>query len=747
MLKMVSILLSLSLLLGSSAGALDVTKLYNFDLIERVEGAPFSKAQIDALDKVGFFLSPLETKKALDPNEMIYRDFDEMLTDYQKLAGDSDMYERNASNAVFITSDLMLHIYHLLIDKTFQVIEEDEFYPILLDITQKMYTKSLADYEKNEIDVKKCDAAYFLVPLCLLEGAQTEESEKSSDAEVGMPAILDTKIEPASDYDDEDSKAVMAALASHKNSTPKEIYDMANQELKKILKANSTGRSPIFPGNESKQIDYTQFTPRSHYTKNAVLRSYFRALMWYGRMGFEVKDKTLTRMALYIVKNINLLNLLPAWESIYDPTVFFVGESDDLTVYDYTKLINQVYGKITPNLEFPDDQQLISFMQAASKLEGPKILSDMYVFATMEDVPEKAELLESTKAFRFMGQRFIPDSYIFSTLTQGDEPADRETGQKLPSMPTALMVMSIFGSDTADGLLDDWIKKNAPDSDKVIAKYKDKLQKEFAALDDEVWTQNIYWGWIYTFRALFEDYGSEYPIFMQNKSWKEKCLLTSLGSWTELRHDTLLYAKQSAAEMGSGMRQELPGVVKGYVEPNLEFFKRFIILNATTVTELTKFGLLDGERTVQYKKKYEVFASVLSFLERIAQAELSGAKISDDDFEKLRTVPYWLQSTVTPVPYEDVTRLKDTWMGLIADVHTDFKTGQILYEAIGMPVKLFVVIKDQNGARLTRGLTYSYYEFPRGLGKRVNDADWQAIIYEKEGTVPPMPTWTKDIIR
>ena len=52
---------------------------------------------------------------------------------------------------------------------------------------------------------------------------------------------------------------------------------------------------------------------------------------------------------------------------------------------------------------------------------------------------------------------------------------------------------------------------------------------------------------------------SGYPSFMTNSAWTRKDLNTILGSWTELKHDTLLYAKQVMAEMGGGP----PDIVKG----------------------------------------------------------------------------------------------------------------------------------------------------------------------------------------
>jgi len=51
---------------------------------------------------------------------------------------------------------------------------------------------------------------------------------------------------------------------------------------------------------------------------------------------------------------------------------------------------------------------------------------------------------------------------------------------------------------------------------------------------------------------------------MQNEAWTDKELNAALGSWAELRHDTILYAKQSVRDgmpPSSYLRQ-------GYVEPN-----------------------------------------------------------------------------------------------------------------------------------------------------------------------------------
>jgi hypothetical protein len=79
---------------------------------------------------------------------------------------------------------------------------------------------------------------------------------------------------------------------------------------------------------------------------------------------------------------------------------------------------------------------------------------------------------------------------------------------------------------------------------------------------------------------------------MQTKAWQEKELQTSLASWTELRHDTILYAKQSytpdiCLAPGPSTQLPKPKPVVGYVEPVPEFYARLLAL-----TEMTEKGLI-----------------------------------------------------------------------------------------------------------------------------------------------------------
>ena len=68
---------------------------------------------------------------------------------------------------------------------------------------------------------------------------------------------------------------------------------------------------------------------------------------------------------------------------------------------------------------------------------------------------------------------------------------------------------------------------------------------------------------------------SSTPLLCKRKPGCIRTCRRHLSSWTELKHDTILYAKQVMAEMGGGPEEEPP---KGYVEPNPEAYARLLAL-------------------------------------------------------------------------------------------------------------------------------------------------------------------------
>jgi hypothetical protein len=259
-----------------------------------------------------------------------------------------------------------------------------------------------------------------------------------------------------------------------------------------------------------------------------------------------------------------------------------------------------------------------------------------------------------------------------------------------------------------------------------------------AALGNDSWTQNLYWTWLYSFQPLIASKGAAYPSFMQTKAWTRKDLQTSLGSWTELKHDTILYAKQVMAEMGGGPPGEPP---HGYVEPNPEAYARLLALTQMTEAGLQSRNLLSDLT----RGNLDNLVSQLNFLKDISERELSGGSITADEYWQIQ---YWggtleqftLKAADTTGP--DMRDLSDQKAALVADVATgttDLNSVVALEEAVGQPTIIYVVLPDSPW-RLSVGAVYSYYEFTVPSSGRLTDEAWQAQV--EAGTTPPQPDWT-----
>ncbi len=74
---------------------------------------------------------------------------------------------------IFITSDTLLHLYHIQFNETLKRIEEDEFFNQLIDMSQAMLETAIEDYESfTNPDLKEAarrNVAYFAVGLKLFQ--------------------------------------------------------------------------------------------------------------------------------------------------------------------------------------------------------------------------------------------------------------------------------------------------------------------------------------------------------------------------------------------------------------------------------------------------------------------------------------------------------------------------------------------------------------------------------------------------
>jgi hypothetical protein len=236
---------------------------------------------------------------------------------------------------------------------------------------------------------------------------------------------------------------------------------------------------------------------------------------------------------------------------------------------------------------------------------------------------------------------------------------------------------------------------------------------------------------------------------MRTEAWQRKLLQTQLASWSELQHDTVLYAKQSYT---GDVRCEYP---TGYVEPYPETYARikFFAVEAERRIAAADFSLAAQDNGDMQRRQIEFLrrmAETLGRLERIARQELAAEQLSAEDAHWLKQL-IDIRSRGSGMPqysgwycqlfYRGGYRAAD-WEPTIVDVHTDPNSKSVLEVGVGDCNFLVAAIDNEVDRMIYVGPVYSYYEFHQPVEKRLTDDHWQQML--ATGKAPPRPAWTDD---
>ncbi len=604
---------------------------------------------------------------------------------------------------IYVTSDSMLHLYHVQFDHLLSEIEENSLFPMLTELTEVLLRESQRQYDNLDGSLKEAarrNVAYFSVAMKLLDESYIPPSYVS-----------------------------------------KEV----SEEINLIKGHQGFFKSPIFGYEE----DYSQYVPRGHYTKSEILKKYFKAMMWYGRMAFLIKggriipeeearrltiQASLIVAAMQVAKKENISGS-EIWSEIYAVTSFFVGFVDDLTPYEYLQAIKEVFGTEFAPINLSETVMLDELRRKLLEMRTPLIFSGTGNCYAMELSPEELEeCLKESMGMRFMGQRFVPDSYVFQKLVAPS--VGSFTGEGSPFtlgytplgptrvFPRGLDFMAVLGSEEA-------LKILQGEGDVDYERYMENLEElreEFSGLNGSEWGKNLYWAWIYTLKALIEPRGEGYPSYMRTQAWERRQLHAALASWAELRHDTILYTKQSYTPLLTSAPVPIPNVT-AYIEPVPEVYNRLSSLVEMTRTGLKELGFLNQtQEKALLQLKY-----VLDMSMEISKKELEMKQLSSDEVIFLEQFPDMLEMIVEGLD----ERSKSTV--LVADVHTDQNSKLVLEEGVGNLDLIFVVVPTAEGYLfVAAGPSLSYYEFKQPMANRLTDETWKQMLEIKP---PSRPKW------
>lgn len=585
--------------------------------------------------------------------------------------------------ADFITTDLFFHAFHLVFDRMLQKFERTYLAPAL---GESMKTA--------------------LAALASIEGAC---------ASAGAGETWETA---------RDMFTIPLALLEEKPGTRTKLSENASEEVRRILAASDVTDSVV----TGAKIDYTLFRPRGHYTLRPQLERYFRAMSWLGsaELVLFADDGTPKQgnVAAAALVALVLGEQEVEWNAFEAPIDFLVGAPNTGGTQIYRKLAKERLGDLTEAPAVLADGKALSALaeEIRKTVPGPLIQS------TPGGDDGTKDFASRLPVFRMSGKRFTPDAYVMNMLTSPRVGTDADPR----NLPEGTDVMAALGSPAANGLASE---------NNHVKGYAEALKKLKTWMDGHLaGEETVYSLWIKAFREGFRDSGSD-QFFYRSPAWQWKKLSTCSASWAELKHDTVLYAEQSGAEMGDGGDTEAgpyaPPQPKGYVEPDPRAYDALLSAVTRLKAFIAEFGMEPEDEEfekegIPYASRLDTLAELLTIARDIAARETGGKPVTAEDYWNIKYLARAFNAQLL-LPGEMVEDTKQLRMALVTDVATDYFEGRVLHIASGRPQRIHVFINDASGGpRVTRGFIFSYYEFPRSLGEgRMTDEEWKAMVYDK----------------
>ena len=598
------------------------------------------------------------------------------------------IYEDNEYKylASFVTTDSVTHIFHIFYDGFLRNLEKEELYPKSIELNKKLLAENIN----------------------LLSEIKNERLKEIQNRNIAFIATG------------------LKLLGEEPENLPEEAKKIYEEEIK-----NARSEEIASSAISGRDVDYSQIKPRGHYTRSEELKKYFSGTMYFGQVGLFIdsdegpnEDGILQGQLLThsIYKNPEILK---AWEDLVEPIDFMVESADDLSIREYARTLYGVYGK-----DFD-----------INKLDDNKNLKTVYEVLKSHPDPQVAGFMG--KSFRYMPQRAVMDSVLMQNvvdIASPNHPSDRP-------IYSGLDLMAAFGNEKAREILDNDSYNSHWD------KYKEKTDENISSvkkMEDLDWQKNMYRGWLWMLKSYDQKFGEGYPMFMKNEAWERKDLVSALGSFAELKHDTVLYGKAVMAEMGGGGDIEIP---KSYVEPNVELYEKL-----NWLLEFTKINLKNRNMlSERYEEKIKNFQAMVLKFRDISIKELQNEPLTEEEITDLLYIGGEMESIMVDFVestdennisyWYEIQNATDRRMPVVVDLmrvvenNVGLPEGEISHIGTGKPMEIFVIYPHQDKLYMGRGGVFSYYEF---LNKeRLTDEDWQKMVYDD---ATDFPTWYKDLV-
>ena len=501
--------------------------------------------------------------------------------------------------------------------------------------------------------------------------------------------------------------------------------ELVAEEIENVKNAQDS-KSRFMADYKEIPFAYSLFRPRGHYTRSNSLQEYFRGMMWLQSVPFGMDNDDEVNAAVIIAyAMMNNHGIQKKYDTLDRIITYLLGNHDNLSI---PQVIAEVKKTGKPMEELLNDKQAMSTLKANLEKIGNE----------QTRIRPKYEKTSHNKIC-VMPQRYMPDAEVLQEMV------DYDNKPTLRDVPKGIDVFAAMGVTAAEQILMDE-KTDWKDLSTNLA----KMKKRMSEID---WSETIANQWMSSLKAMSDkDKDQKLPYFMQNPEWSKKDLNAMLASWAELKHDAILYAKQPAgAECGGGGPPD--PIVKGYVEPNVKFWKKAIELLNNTEKLLKEQDMMTekiSQATVRIREEAE-------FLLRVSEKELEGKVLTDEEYDQIEVIGSTFENISLDLVREPDQYLMgwsdvqgaDKKVALVADVYTanadNNPNKSILFEAVGDADEIYVVVEIGGYLYLTRGAVLSYREFKQPIDEpRLTDEEWQEKL--KENPRKGVPEWMKSII-
>ena len=676
---------------------------------EEVNLTPEEKAFVDRIDAR---MTELRQHQFIQRDSYYLGNTNNIVNLFQFKDIDKEILEKLQQNNFVITKGNNLQLFHAYEENDYRQVPNFITTDLYLQAFHMYFSYILKSLEKQHIIPTLEMLCHSFNAACIKLAEQTEDE-----------SLKDMAEHAATFY------AIPYYLLTNKTLTVPSKYETEYQEEIEHINKQEDNFSDFLSYKDA-YFPYSLFKPRGHYTREPQLQAYFKAMMWLQTACFcreqqeQLKRSIFQAAVLCTYKSIDQTPLIKLYQHIYTPLTFLMGEADNLSIFDIARILEK--------------NNAIHMEDALTAGQIEKVNQTLIELAKHKNNIKPQIEITCRDKINFMPQRYLSDNEVIQKLVDVNPNSQR-------AYPKGLDVFATFGTGTAESLLIDFYKEpnNWSEYSKELQQLKDKFKtsKSTQLSVYELWMKSL---------LTMQQTDKNNPGFMQTPEWGYKNLNTALASWAELKHDAILYGEQPMAAECGGAGPPDP-IVVGYVEPNLPFWRKM-----ENILQATRLILQQNDcMTDDLKGKTDQLNDYVTFLIQVTEKELRGEKLTEPEYRTLEymgsSIEYFTLSVVDPDLHLDDWSLvqgPDKSIAIVADIYTRNIRGcnknGILHVATGNANNIYVVVEIEGNLYLTRGATFSYYEFVQPLGTRLTDEEWQKMLEEKKA--PAVPEWMKSIL-